>query len=325
MKEFTYKIKNRLSDGSIDSEHYIALFYCFIIALPMIFTSIEVLILKQSSIVFFKMLEFFCFAIVSGLFFKYYAKKMVSYFKNKRFMLGFLSLSIVIAFFLLMLAWLSVFFGNLSNLISVYLLSESQPLFLDLGKNIINSIESVTILSQNMIIFSQIIGISLLLNMMMPKSLQKVDVPLIKKFLRLLFKIAILFVFGVAIVTFLNTNKDNFIVVSIVYAGIIWVADPKNFITIFSNAKIFENKTVSDEATRAYKMFRYFLIGLYAIWAASVYIFPDNKVNTFSIMVFIFIFASVIIQIVLQFKGEDIFSKLLKDKENEAKVEEDSE
>lgn len=325
MKEFTYKIKNRLSDGSIDSEHYIALVYCLLIALPMIITFIEVLILKQSSTVYIKMLNFFCFAIVSGLFFKCYAKKMVSYFKNKRFMLGFLSLSIVTAFFLLMLAWLSIFFGNLSNLISVYLLSELQPLFLDLEKNIINSIESVTILSQNMIVFSQIIGISLLLNMMVPKSLQKVDVPFIKKILRLLFKISILFMLGLAFITFFNTNKDNFFVVSIVYAGIIWVADPKNFITIFSNAKIFENKTISDEATRAYKVFRYFLIGLYAIWAAAVYIFPENKVTAFSGMVFIFIFASVIIQMILEFKGEGIFSKLLKDKESEAKAEEDSE
>jgi hypothetical protein len=200
-----------------------------------------------------------------------------------------------------------------------------QPLFLDLEKNIINSIESVTILSQNMIVFSQIIGISLLLNMMVPKSLQKVDVPFIKKILRLLFKISILFMLGLAFITFFNTNKDNFFVVSIVYAGIIWVADPKNFITIFSNAKIFENKTISDEATRAYKVFRYFLIGLYAIWAAAVYIFPENKVTAFSGMVFIFIFASVIIQMILEFKGEGIFSKLLKDKESEAKAEEDSE
>lgn len=55
------------------------------------------------------------------------------------------------------------------------------------------------------------------------------------------------------------------------------------------------------------------------------YIFPENKANAFSAMVFIFIFASVIIKTVLQFKGEDIFSKLLKDKESETKVERDFE
>ena len=325
MKKFVYKIKKKLSDGSIDSEHYIALFYCVIIMLPMLITLIEVLILEKSSSTFSKLLKMLCFIVVNGLFFRYYIKKMISYFKYKRFMLGFLSSSLVVSFLLLILSWLSIFFGNISNLINKHLLLVNQPMLLNLGESIISSIESIQMISQIMLFFSQVIGISMLLNVIMPKSLQKVDVPLMKKFLRLMFKIAILLVFGVAIFTFLNTNKDNFIVVSIAYAGIIWVSDPKNFITIFFNAKIFENKTISDEATRAYKIFRYFVIGLYAIWAASVYIFPENKANAFSAMVFIFIFASVIIKTVLQFKGEDIFSKLLKDKESETKVERDFE
>lgn len=333
MNEYISKLKNhkwfkkifaKLSDGTIDTEHYIAVYYCFAIMVPLFVTGIGIQLVGYSPFTFLKWFIILILIIVNACLFFVYGKKMICYFKNKRFMLGLLSFSTVSLFLSFSLAWFYVFSANVSNLLNSWGYVANQGLnILHPEKLLIQSIDYFVKTGQGMVIFSQVIGFSFLLNIIVPKQLQMVDIPVRKKILRALFKIGGLFFLALVTAALLFVNKDNFAVVTAAWGVITFLSSPKLIIDIFSNRKDVANITISSDITKAFSLIRLFLGELYFSWIISIYAFPNNlvyRVNMFAIMVSSLVVITVFIRIYLQSKGKDLFSKwvIVENKDSES-------
>lgn len=323
MNEFNFKLKNKFSDGSIDTEHYIAVFYCFVVVLPVLITWFGTVTLEHSSNAFLVLLELVVFTVISAFLFLLFGKKLFSYIIEKRFMLIFLSFPTVILFLLFTLSWFSFFWGNLVNLLSTSAYMTNQiPVVTHPEGDLIRSINSSRIVLQNMIIFSQILTISFLLNMFVPKSLQTVNVSFKKKFTRLGFKILCLTVTGLITFIFIITNKDNFSIVIFVYTAVMFFSAPKVIMYLFSDLKNIDDKTISDNVIRSFYFFQLILSELLIAWFISVYVFPTNityRSHTLLTIFFILLIPTVIVRIFSMSKKADLFSKWIVDEEKEEK------
>lgn len=305
------KVKEQMSDGSIDSEHYIAIFYCICIILPLIVTGIGVFLLHIFTNLLLQFVILIIFTVINAWLFVFFGKKFVFYIRNKRFMLSFFSFFTVYLFLLFTLSWTIFFLGKINGLLGITLLPEMNFSKEHPGTNLARSIESFRITSQNMVIFSQGLGFSLLLNIFVPTSLQRVDVSILKKILRLLIKIISLTVIGLILFVLLKTKREDFFAVTAVYGVLTALADPKKIINIFTNLKNIEDKVVSTSIMKSFNAFKLFLSEFYIAWVFSIIIFDsdaDQRLNLFSIILLIFVVITVAVKIYFQLNGEDFFS-----------------
>lgn len=248
---------------------------------------------------------------------------MIYYFKKKRFMLGLLSFSTVSLFLSFSLAWLYLFSANVSNLLNSWGYEANQGLnILYPEKFLIDSIENFVKTGQIMMVFSQVIGVSFLLNLIVPKPLQMVDIPVKKKILRGLIKIGGLAAIIIVGIILLVVNKDNVAIVTAIYGATMFIANPKIIIDVFSNLKNIDNISISSDVTKAFSLFKLILTELYVSWIISIYTFPNNsinRINMFVILFTIFIVITVSARLYLQSKGKDLFSKWLIVENNNSK------
>lgn len=322
------KVKKKMSDGSIDSEHYIAIFYCICVILPLIVTGVGVFLLQVFTNFFFQFVILIIFTVINALLFVFFGKKSIFYIRNKRFMLFFFSFFTVYLFLLFTLSWAIFFLGNLNSFLSITLLPEMRFPKEHPGTNLARSIESFRVTSQNMVIFSQGLGFSLLLNTFVPTSLQKIDVSILKKILRLLIKLTSLTVMGLILFVLLKTKREDFFAVTAVYGVLTTLADPKKIINIFTNTKNIEEKIVSTNVMKIFNAFKLFLSEFYVAWVLSIITFDsdaDQRLNLFLIILLIFIVITVAVKIYFQLNGEDFFSTWLIDKKSETEPEIDKE
>lgn len=84
MNEFISKLKNhkwfrkifaKLSDGSIDTEHYLAVFYCFAIMLPLFITAIGIQLVGYTPFTLLKWCITLILIIFNAYLFYVYGKK----------------------------------------------------------------------------------------------------------------------------------------------------------------------------------------------------------------------------------------------------------
>lgn len=311
------KIKKKLSDGTIESEHYLAIAYCMGIFIPIMITRLSILLIFSSSAIFWKTVEIITSTGINFFCLYMFVKKMIYYFREKRLMLGFLSMPIVTIFLLYSLSWLTILLGNFTNMMSL-ILGDYDQLIMHPEENLIEAIDSTRVIAQNMIIFSQIVGISFLLNTFVPEALQKVVLPVKLRFLRLLIKILSLTMMGVIIWLLINTGRDQFFAVTAIYGVIFALATPKLIGEIFSNISNLENKSISPEINRSFSLFKFFLGEFYSAWVISICVYGSdatNRVNLFSIVSLILVFSTVGIKLFLQSKNKD-FSTWFVDKKN---------
>lgn len=311
------KIKKKLSDGTIDSEHYLAIAYCMGIIIPIMITRFSILLIVSSSAIFWKTVEIITSTCINFFFFYMFGKKMIHYLKEKRLMLGFLSIPLVTIFLLYSLSWLTTLLGNFTNMMSM-IMRDYDQLIMHPEENLIKAIDSTRVIAQNMTIFSQIVGISFLLNTFVPEAFQKVVLPIKLRFLRLLIKILSLTMMGVIIWLLINTGRNEFFAVTAIYGVIFALANPKLIIEIFSNISNLENKSISPEINRSFSLFKFFLGEFYIAWVISICVYGSdatNRVNLFLIVSLILVFSTVGIKLFLQSKNKD-FSTWFVDKKN---------
>lgn len=316
IKTIISKFRIKFSDKSIDTEHYLALIYCFLPLLPGIITIIGFMILPSFSMNHLELLGLIILSIINGFFLLFYGKKMIGYFKKKRIMLGFISLLSVYLFLLFTLSWFSFFVGHLTNVLNLaWHMSENYMYIPNPGENIDKSIDMYKSVGELTTGLSQLICISFILNILVPDSLQKIEVSLKEMLKRLLLKFLFLFLFGVAASIFMKTNRDNFVVVSIIYGAILFFANPEIIIVIFSNFKNIEGKDISENTKKTFLIFKLLLSEMYIAWAISIFSFPSNSQKQFYIFIsifFIFLVLTMGTRIYLKSKGEDLFTNWIK-------------
>lgn len=317
-KNIYNKIKNKISDGSIDSEHYLAYCYCFAIFVPLFVSLMGMLGLKYSSSAIIKFpiyLTFFTLmAVISWIF----GKKVFRYFRNKRFMLAIFVLPIFLVSLSFMLSWLSLIVGNLLNVMIIGQHLESQfPIISHPEKPLLQSVSTTLNEEKSLVILMQPLGISLLLNMFIPKDLQNVNVSLGKKLIRFGIKIGIVIVLALVSFIFINVNIDKWPVVAFIYGALMSFVTPKNFLR-FLNKEV-EEKEISSEIKNTFFGSKLLLTEVCISWIISVYWFNENI--SYRLYAFIGIFGilitiTIIARISLQARGQDLFSKWTDKKED---------
>lgn len=317
-------IRETGSSGSIDAEHYIAVGYCFGIIIPVIISGLGIKVVFFIPITFLKFLTMVFFIIMNFFFLSYYIKKMLSYFKNRRIMLGCISLPIIYLFLLFALSWSSLFFGNLSNMLNIAWMGGQEEFIAHPEESLLSTLDNFRFISQFMAIVGQMIGFSLFLNMILPNSLQAVKVSSKKKFTRLLIKVSFLAIMILLIAIFLNTGKEDFFSITAIYGVIIAFASPKMILQVFSNIKDIDNKSISPEINKAFNIFKFFWAEFYIAWVISIRIYGSEsslRMRLFAIISVILVFLTVSIKFFFQFKNKTFFSSWIIDEDNDDKLE----
>lgn len=203
---------------------------------------------------------------------------MVTYFKERRFLLFSIVFISALFFFLFMLSFYLYFIGYFSNFI---MLKVDHPEYIinNLTRMMDYTIGIYKIVSSISIIGMTIVLLSYMLNMFLPKKLQRTDINCNQKVKRILLKtvyfiliLAIIFVFSI-------TNKNNFGAISIFTSLFVFACTPKTFLIIFSDVKNLNDVKISDSITGRFEFLKLMYYEIVFSWAISIYFFDYNEFN----------------------------------------------
>lgn len=311
------KLQITLSNRSIDSEYYLALGYLFTPIFAIFVTLIGMLTIVPIGYDYPKLLIILLVVLVmiNGYFLYFFGKKCWKYFRMTRFMLGCISLVTVYLFFLQTLVWIYFLTTYISNFLLVFISLRqnntlNNPMYLLMilvnktYPNIKDSISGI----------SPIVGVFFVLNQILPKSLQTIELTFPKRILRLIIKVGFIVLIVCSLYVFSCVNKDNWLIVSGVY-GFIMSIKPEKILTLIHPKKTFKSVDVSESIRKSFFMYRVFLTGIYLSWMISIYIYPssvDKRLFLFLVMCLSYMVILIVIQIYGNTSGKNYFEKWLK-------------
>lgn len=276
------KIKQFFKSRTIDAEHLIGICYLMLYMLPflvngMIFIVLGV-ILKKIPFLSFLTPIIICF--INGIFLFYFSKRIIAYIKQKRFLLSLILLYIVLSFFTAFIFWIGTIFLNITAMLFMRIpnsLSENElyALIVKYSHGYKTMIDSFEGYSRGAIPFIQILGFSYFLNLFVPLRYQSVDIPVYKKFFRILIKVIYLIFPIIFFFIFSKVDKDSYTIVAPIGLLIIWFFKPENTISILNNSIIISDEDVKPEVINRFKILKLFLTLIEISWGISVYFFAN--------------------------------------------------
>lgn len=326
LKSLYLKIKNKLSDGSMDSYHYQELLYCLTPMSLMLFFALEMFILstiinnfKSTIRIVFELLTGSTFLLLNVYLLIFFIRKIVSFFKRKYILISFLILPTIIILLMTALFWFSVVLADVHNFLVITFNFNIVGIFpYEAIKPVTNTLTTVV---QVMMIFFVPISISLLMNSFLPEPLQKKEISQKQKFMRMSIKLSILTIAIILSILFSIINKDNFGSISLLTTLFTFLCTPKTILRLFSNQKNLENKKISDEILTLFDYIKFFYYEFIFAWSISIYIFnpekTDDRIIIFFITFFILVIPTMAIQLYLKKAKSDFFSKWLVDNEED--------
>lgn len=204
--------------------------------------------------------------------------KMVNYFKERRLLLILIVFISVLFFFLFMLSFCLYLIGYFSNFI---MLKVAHPEYIinNLTRMMDYTIDIYVIVSSISIIVMTIVLFSYMLNMFLPKKLQRTDINFKQKINRFFLKIAYFILILAIIFVFSITNKSNFGAISIFTSLFVFACTPKTFLIIFSDVKNLNDVKISDSITGRFEFLKFMYYEIVFSWAISIYFFDYNEFN----------------------------------------------
>ncbi|CAD5902922.1 hypothetical protein [Carnobacterium maltaromaticum] len=313
------RIKIKLSDKSIDSEHILFICYCCLTIVPAIITvfGIHTVIIIQEKLL--KYAIYIILLVVNTALLYFFGKKTWRFIKQKRIILGVLSIFTVGLFLSFTLSWLIILLGNFSNELN-YKASQYQNIIIQPTNSLFQTIDTSHSVAQRMITLIPIIGISYFLNIIVPKKLQRIDISFKNKLKRVCLKVIYLLVFGIITYIFTIIDKDNFGSVSIFTTLFTFACTPKTCLYIFTNYKNIETKNISEKITKKFEVLKLLYYEFVFSWSISIYIFsPKNqneKLTIFAITLCSLFLVTMVILGFFKSRQEEFFSSWIIDENN---------
>jgi hypothetical protein len=321
------QLKTVFEDRSLDSEYYLAFIYLATPLLAMLITLTSTFFLSKISnrYVFILMLAI---AVIPNAFLVYFlGKRMLNYFKEKRLMLGIISLYIVVLFLAQTTSWLFFFLSHVSNLLAVASNLDPQNVEFYPGKLVFSLVEEVyPNISENWQVICPIMGISFAINPFLPSSLQRIDISIKDKMKRFIIKIAYVSFISVAIYAFYKMSRDHIVIVSALYGAIMTLGSPEKILSILNPKNNYSTQDISDETKKSFLFFKYFLTYLYVAWIFPVALYSsDFEKRSFLFFAILFgcLIVTISLQIYAQTTGKDFFNLWIKE-ENRKEIDKET-
>lgn len=320
------KLTTKLSDGSMDSHHYQKIFYCLSpVFLLLLFGILELSIIKlilsfvtSSLSVILELFFSSIFLLLNIFLFVVYIKNMCSAFKRRYLLLAFLIFPTVILLFLTTLFWLNAIIADIHNLL-VYTFNLNLPGIFPY-EAVAPVTNSLAVIVSLMMIFLLPIATSLLLNSFLPESLQKKDVSVKEKLMRLLRKLFVLSLIFFFSYVFSIIDKNNFGSISILTTLLSFLLTPKTILRLFSSVKDIESKQISEDILIKFDRIKFIYYEFIFSWSISIYIIEpkktEDRILASAIIFFILLFTTTVIQEFLKRKKKNSFSGWVVDNEN---------
>ena len=279
------KIKQFFKSRTIDAEHIIGYCYLMLYMLPFLVNGMLFIVLGVilNEIPFLSFLPPIIICFINGIFLFYFTKRIVTYIKQKRFLLSLILIYIVLSFLIAFIFWIGTIFLNITvmfAMINPNSLSKNE-LFGLISKysygyqTMINSFEGYL---RVVVPFIQILGFSYFLNLFVPPKYQNIDIPINKKIIRIFIKVIYLIlpiVFFLIFLIFSIVDKDSYTVIAGIGLLIIWFSKPKNIISLLDRSIIISDEDVKPEVINRIKILQLFLTLIEISWGISVYFFAN--------------------------------------------------
>jgi len=321
MPKMILKIKNSLSDKSVDSEHYIALIYLYIpniLAICLTLLGIQTFGLAQYHFLFLFLFIISIFLIINALLTKYLGKKLWSYLKQKRFMVSIVLFTSLLLYIIQTFAWISFLFGSIYNILSVKLNVNSDFIPFDTTEALHLLITDIYSSSKDIVMsYSFIITLSLLLNSILPSSLSKVNIPFRKKILRIILKLLSVVIMGFMGYIFNNSGVKHLTLISAIYGAVILFASPDKILSLIDSKELVQKEDISDAIRKNFFNFKVFFTYVYLSWVISITLSGSNvpkKSLIFISSLFTFLTLTIFFQIYARNKKKDYFENWKKRK-----------
>ncbi|MEG0733089.1 MAG: hypothetical protein RR470_11870 [Vagococcus sp.] len=315
------KLKKKLYDRSIDSEHILYILYFILTVLPYILT---LTIIKLSWYIDSKLVNnliYILFTIANILLVFYLLRNVKIYFKQRRILLMVVVSYSTLIFVMFMSAWVFLIIGNFVNFFSLHSIVFRHviqtPALL-----VVQTMETFSIIFPNALIFITIVLVSMCLNTIIPNDLQPTNISYKKRIKRGLIKLVILFLFFFIMWIFSVVDKENFGTVSIFTTAFVFVCTPKTILILFSNLKNLNDIKISDEMLKRTEFLKLIYYEIVFSWSVSIYVFKNtkmlDKLNT-SLQIFITLAIITILTLFYIKKNHDTIFKnwIVNDPENE--------
>mgnify|MGYP000995403380 FL=1 len=276
------KIKKFFKSRTIDAEHIIGYCYLMLYMLPFLVNGMLFIVLGVilNKIPFLRFLTPIIICFINGIFLFYFSKKIITYIKQKRFLLSLILLYIVLSFFTAFIFWIGTIFLNITAMLFMIIpnsLSKNELVALiskySYGyQTMINSFEGYP---RVVVPFIQILGFSYFLNLFVPLRYQSVDIPVHQKIFRILIKVIYLILPIIFFFIFSKVDKDSYTVVAPIGLLIVWFSKPENIISLLDRSIIISDEDVKPEVINRIKILQLFLTLIEISWGISVYFFAN--------------------------------------------------
>lgn len=326
LKSLYFKVKNKLSDGSIDSYHYQIIFYCMFPFALLLFLALEVFIFNNilnnfhsTILTVFELFSGVIFFIINIYLLFFFTRKIVSFFKHKYILLLLSILPTSLFLLIATLFWFSVVLVGIQKIFTLtfnFNMPVLSPyVFLKLVANFSTIIAPITIL------FLLPIAISLSLNSLLPRPLQKKDISTKQKLTRMSIKLSFILIAIFISYIFSIISIETFASISMLTTLFTFICTPKTILRIFSTQKNIEGKKITDDVLTKFEMIKFVYYEFVFAWSISIYIFnpekTEDRIKIFFISFFILIITSAAIQWYLKKEKSDFFSKWIVDNEDD--------
>lgn len=311
-------MRNKLSDGSMDSYHLKGLLYCLsplLLILPFFFEIITLSFLSKRSMgtisIFVELALAILFFALSVYISYFFMKQCLKNFKRKYIFYSLLTLYLFLVSITITLNWLFSSLAVFLN-ISVLFLHVDLPLIYPYNR-LENIFKGLFVSFSNMMVVYIPLSISYALNFLLPSSLQTKEISMKKKIIRLFSKVVFLsLVIGLSII-FSVIDESNFSSITIFTTLFTFMCTPKVILRLFSNYKNIEHITISEEILRTFDTLKLFYYEFIFSWSISIYIFKpessEKKMIIFVIVLFVLMFISIIAKMILSKPNNKAFSK----------------
>lgn len=276
------KTKQFFKSRTIDAEHVTGFCYLMLYMLPFLVNGLIFIVLGVilNKIPFLRFLTPIIICFINGIFLFYFSKRIISYIKQKRFLLSLILLYIVLSFFTAFIFWIGTIFLNITAMLFMIIpnsLSENElyALIFKYSHGYKTMIDSFEGYSRVVIPSIQILGFSYFLNLFVPLRYQSVDIPIYKKILRILIKVIYLILPIIFFLIFSKVDKDSYTVVAGIGLLIIWFSKPKNIISLLNISIIISDEDVKPEVINGIRILQLFLTLIEISWGISVYFFAN--------------------------------------------------
>ncbi|BAL69962.1 hypothetical protein SMULJ23_1628 [Streptococcus mutans LJ23] len=278
----TFKtVEKKLKDRSIDSEHYIAFFYCFgMMGSLLVNVSFYLFIASflDTTHLITSFIVYLLFIMINLVVVYRIGKKCIFYFKDRRFMTSFFSFLLFLPFLMFLLCWLMILFGNLSILLNPYGggsgISPEQ-----LKEAYIRAVNSNITAIKGVTVYVTILAISAAYNIFVPQKWQTVDISLKNKILRLLWKITCLILPFLIVYVYSLFNTTNFAIWGFLSTCVIFFVDPKNIAGLIFDYHKYSDANITESALGKAQAFKAYYLLLVVAWSISLFGFSDQPLG----------------------------------------------